>query len=125
MVKVRKAASTDVRRTHTDEFKRAAKKEATPPDWWLEYERKQRRAEEEQQRAKASLMPEASHETFEGYMATEARDVFESVMQRLLKDLVSKGRTNREAEELARHHATSHVQNKYRQKQKEQGITGF
>ena len=71
------------------------------------------------------LMPEAAQETFEGYMATEAREVFESVMQRLLKDLVSKGRTNREAEELARRHATIHVQNKYRQKQKEQGITGF
>lgn len=106
-------------------IKRAAKKEATPPDWWLEYERNQRRAEDEQQRAKAGVMPETSPETFESYMATEARDVFESVMQRLLKDLVGKGRTNREAEELARQHATIHVQNKYRQKQKEQGIAGF
>lgn len=96
---------------------RATEQRCTPPDWWRDIDRRRRQAEEEQRLARArAAEAESTTASFDEYLAGEARDAFERVMQQLKADLRAAGRTESDALAFAKEHALIHFRNKFRQR---------
>lgn len=100
-------------------IRRAAERRSTPPDWWREIDRRRRQEEDRQRHAReTNAAEEADTRSFEDYLAGEAREAFERVMQQLKADLISGGRPTSEAEVFAKQHALVHFRNRFQQRSK-------
>jgi hypothetical protein len=85
-----------------DNIRHASAGTRTAPDWWRELRRK----EDDHRRRDTA---HNSDEALDQYLATEAREVFENVMQSIFENLVSTGQSESDARDRARHIARSNL----------------
>jgi len=102
-----------------DSLKAAAARKRTPPDWWRELRRREREMERNQEEQKQHVFSDESDEVFEQYIQNQARDVFQSVMKKLVSDLRSAGQSEPEARTNAEHMARMHLRNRFRKEHPE------
>ena len=104
-----------------DNIRHAAEGRRSPPDWWRELRQEEARRQRDADREQFERVSVASEEAaFQAYLEGEAREAFDSVMQKLVSDLTSRGKTVQEAEEPSRYMARLHFLNRFR---KERGGT--
>ena len=99
----------------TDNLQHAAEGRRSPPDWWRELRqvecRRQRDADRDQQENASAASEE---DAFREYLEGEAREAFSSVMQKLVSDLTSRGKSNADAKESAHYMARIHFLHRFR-----------
>ena len=104
-----------------DNIQHAAEGRRSPPDWWRELRQEEARRQRNEDRHQFESVSVASEEAaFRQYLEGEARDAFEGVMQRLIGDLTSRGKSVEEATEPAQYMARLHFLNRFR---KERGTS--
>ncbi len=104
-----------------DNIQHAAEGRRSPPDWWRELRQQEARLQRDEDRRQFQNIGEATEEeAFRKYLEGEARDAFEGVMQRLIGDLTSRGKSVEEATEPAHYMARVHFLNRFR---KERGTS--
>ena len=98
-----------------DNIRHAAEGRRSPPDWWRELRQQELRRQREADRTESEDASIASEEeAFRQYLEGEAREAFDKVMQKLVSDLTSRGRSVEEAQEPARYMARLHFLNRFR-----------
>lgn len=98
-----------------DNLQEAAAKKRTPPDWWLTLRREELRREQQADREQRQrVAAEDEDAAFRSYLEGEAREAFDQVMQRLVSDLMSNGKSREEAEESGAYMARLHFLNRFR-----------
>ncbi len=99
----------------TDNIRHAAEGRRSPPDWWRELRREEHRRQCEVDCEQWEGVSAASEEeAFQQYLDGEAREAFNGVMQQLVSDLTSRGKSVDEAQEPARDMARLHFLNRFR-----------
>lgn len=99
-----------------DNIRNAADGKRTPPDWWHDMRREEKRRQREADREQFQKVAETDEEVaFKDYIEGEARAAFENVMERLVSDLVSKGKSPEDAHESGAYMARIHFLNRFRQ----------
>jgi hypothetical protein len=103
-----------------DNIRHAAAGTRTPPDWWRDLRREELRRQREADRqqmenAGPSGSADAEEAAFRAYLEGEARQAFDEVTSRLIKDLMGRGKPREDAEEASRYMARLHFLNRFRQ----------
>lgn len=95
-----------------DNLKHFAAGKRTPPDWWREL----RKQEELRRRSadKPSEKDDAFERDFDAYLAGEAKDAFENVMQRMFRDFRNAGQPEPDARDRAERIARTHFLHRFR-----------
>jgi len=98
---------------------KAAKREATPPDWWRELRKQEKRQRRKQQRATCPTIADAVSqatnfsEAFDKYLQEEAKVVFERVTADLFNQFQTAGHSERDARHSADRFARQHMRNRF------------
>ena len=104
-----------------DNIQHAAEGRRSPPDWWRELRQDETRLQRDEDRLHfESVSVTSENAAFKQYLEGEAREAFQSVMQRLISDLTSRGKSVEEATEPAEYMARLHFLNRFR---KERGTS--
>lgn len=99
----------------TDNIRHAAEGRRSPPDWWRELRREEHRRQRNADREQWEGISVATEEkAFLQYLDGEAKEEFNGVMQKLVSDLTSRGKSVDEAAEPARYMARLHFLNRFR-----------
>ncbi len=99
-----------------DNIQHAADGRRSPPDWWRELRQQEARQQRESDRHHLENVGVASEEeAFRRYIEGEAREAFATVMERLVRDLTSRGKSIEEATESSKYLARVHFLNRFRQ----------
>lgn len=97
-----------------DNLKAAAEQRRTPPDWWRELRKREQELERKQDREKATVLQTADTDTsFEEYLKTAAREVFDDIMRKLCSDLRQAGQSEPQAKANADYLTRQHLWNRY------------
>ncbi|MFO0818485.1 MAG: hypothetical protein U1A77_11125 [Pirellulales bacterium] len=103
-----------------DNVKAAHAGTRTSPDWWRELRHQEERERQSQYRESREHTTRQSEEAaFNAYLAADARDAFERVMQRLFADLQTQGMNESQARESAEHIARTNLRARFRQEHPE------
>ncbi len=101
-----------------DNIRHAAAGTRSAPDWWRDLRReelrRQREADRDQMETASGFGEDAEEPAFRTYLEGEAREAFEQVTSRLVKDLTDHGKTHQEATEASRYVARLHFLNRFR-----------
>ncbi len=92
-------------------IRQAKAKKTTPPDWWRELQKQERAKQADRPQWSASGSEQAA---FEQYLQIEARDAFETVMNRLFQQLQADGQDELEARSNADRFARMHISRQFR-----------
>lgn len=98
-----------------DNIQHAAYGRRSPPDWWRELRQEEARRQRDADRQQYETVGLASEEAaFRQYIEGEAREAFEGVMQQIIANLTSRGKSVEEATEPAHYMARVHFLNRFR-----------
>jgi hypothetical protein len=109
----------------SDNIRHAAAGTRTEPDWWRDLRREELRRQREAEQADQADQPDqadtaggfgedSEKAAFRAYLEGEAREAFQQVTSRLVKDLVDRGKAREEAEEASTYLARVHFLNRFR-----------
>ena len=100
-------------------IRKAANREATPPDWWRELRKREERRRREEERAICPTIADAVlgttsfTEAFDKYLQEEAKGAFEKVASDLFNQFRIAGHTERDARHSADQFARQHMRSRF------------
>jgi hypothetical protein len=104
-----------------DSIENASKGARTPPDWWYDHRKEAERRDRESRRQLLELPgsePRSAEvdedAAFEQYLRGEGRAAFTEILERLMTQFLSSGRSRRDSERSAIEVARTHLRSRFR-----------